>query len=558
MQIKNPETPIRQFSKYLVIAGAVFGCMQLIFAGTMVIFGHRDAGAKALVAGGGLIMLFGAFTIWKIDMFNFYNARGLNQDPSKPDSYNVDAIGAAGNPPLTAEQQVTGSHTYEGDNTHPNDIKSAANGGATRPRASLPIIPASTSSINRSGLPLLLWVVITNTNLFSRLKISMAQTSPEQEIHKPQDKTKAPLSKETSAKSFSNDSLDVALKDEATAGLIKGAPRKESSATREVEINTSRDFDRQENSALTEVLTDYAKQAARKADHKPDDRFLLAQATPKQVFIPGSMDASFKWTEIKKHPSDQKTERALEDYRTTVSIAAEIQVEKLTKNNLVSEKDVQDLRVEAAKIFPAAGMAQNLLILELAENKLGIKPESADSIFNSEIGRALKISKLVGPSQHAFDLAIRKQAGAILNSTEQGQLRQYEQKVQTPPSAKTHISEITKSTSLRQVEQEIGRPKLVPMPRSMTRETPAETKTENLEPKVKRNSQEIQKVITKNNLTLKKIRKKRRRKNRLLEKVLCSELVISLTNSIRCKPKNLRVSPRSRCGYCVSFPKSIR
>jgi hypothetical protein len=105
--------------------------------------------------------------MWKVDIFNVYNARGMQTDPYQADSFNIDQ------PPLTPEQQITGSHSYTGDNIYPGDDKTSGP-TAIRPIANTPMVPGldgaaftalqqqqqqynqsgAGSPGNRSGLPL--------------------------------------------------------------------------------------------------------------------------------------------------------------------------------------------------------------------------------------------------------------------------------------------------------------------------------------------------------------------------------------------------------------------
>ncbi len=143
----NLRAPIREFCYWLVIAGAVFACMQLVFAGAMAAFGWPYAGSKAIAAAGGLVLLLMAFTIWKVDMTNALQARGI---PPDRDSFNI------GNPPVGATQQVQQSHGYVGDNTLPEDQKSDVSQYNMNPEANTPVTPAPGTGQKqpRSGLPL--------------------------------------------------------------------------------------------------------------------------------------------------------------------------------------------------------------------------------------------------------------------------------------------------------------------------------------------------------------------------------------------------------------------
>ncbi len=120
-EIKSPRQPIREFSRYLVLKGAVVACIMLIFAAAGVIFGAQHAGGKVIAAAAGLILLFMAFAIWKVDMYNALNARGQPQGGAEaPDSFDITS------PPLSATEQVTGAPRYEGDMTLSQDQKKEA------------------------------------------------------------------------------------------------------------------------------------------------------------------------------------------------------------------------------------------------------------------------------------------------------------------------------------------------------------------------------------------------------------------------------------------------
>ncbi len=152
----NPIDPVRFYSRYLVKKGVVVACIELIIAACFMIFGHQYAGSKAIIAGGGLMLLLMAYTIWKIDMFNTLNARGPGQavnlagsvlDGSAPDSFDPYKPN-----PVTPDEQVLQSHTYEGDYTLSEDTKNAQSGGGNKGQANLPI--ANSFATNRSGLTL--------------------------------------------------------------------------------------------------------------------------------------------------------------------------------------------------------------------------------------------------------------------------------------------------------------------------------------------------------------------------------------------------------------------
>jgi hypothetical protein len=149
-EVKSPRIQIRRFSKYLVTLGVVVACIELALVAALISFGHRNAGAQAIAAGGGLMLLLMSFAIWKVDMVNFYNARGQQTNASMPDSFDITS------PPVTTgEEQVMGSHTYEGDNTLSQDNKSGSMSRAVAPAANLPVTPSTPASIGRSGLPLM-------------------------------------------------------------------------------------------------------------------------------------------------------------------------------------------------------------------------------------------------------------------------------------------------------------------------------------------------------------------------------------------------------------------
>jgi len=143
---------IRDFAHYLVILGVVMACVQLVFVGAMMAFGHPYSGSKAVAAAGGLMLLLMAYTIWKVDIFHVLTARpAVPQDATAADSFDIRT------PPIgNALQQVTGSNTYEGDMTLPQDQKSQVGTSAAHPQVALPAIPASGSgqSAARPGLPL--------------------------------------------------------------------------------------------------------------------------------------------------------------------------------------------------------------------------------------------------------------------------------------------------------------------------------------------------------------------------------------------------------------------
>jgi hypothetical protein len=148
---EHPREQIREFSHYLVIAGVVTACIQIVIAGAFMAFGHPYAGSKAIVAAGGLMLLLMAFSIWKVDMVNALTARGGPESPgTDADSFDIT------NPPVDADDQVTGAHTYTGDMTLSPDVKSEAEQDVTHPTVQLPAIPApGTGQIElRSGLPL--------------------------------------------------------------------------------------------------------------------------------------------------------------------------------------------------------------------------------------------------------------------------------------------------------------------------------------------------------------------------------------------------------------------
>lgn len=74
-QHENENAPIptvKVFCRILVIAGAVFATVFMIFAAFSVVLGHRDAGQRVIATAAGLILLFMGYSIYKIIMINAY------------------------------------------------------------------------------------------------------------------------------------------------------------------------------------------------------------------------------------------------------------------------------------------------------------------------------------------------------------------------------------------------------------------------------------------------------------------------------------------------------
>lgn len=75
-----PMPTVRKFCRYLVIAGAVVGCILMAFAGYSVVLGQQNAGQRVIATAGGLMLLFAAYTIYKIVMINAFRFAGNSQN----------------------------------------------------------------------------------------------------------------------------------------------------------------------------------------------------------------------------------------------------------------------------------------------------------------------------------------------------------------------------------------------------------------------------------------------------------------------------------------------
>lgn len=114
-----PIPTVKIFCRLLVIAGAVFATVLVSIAAMGVAFGHRDSGQRVVGSAGGLILLFMAYTIYKIVVINAFR---FGSD---------DTAEVIVRPPYERD-------AYQPANT-PSNPPAAPAGGM--PRSNLPVVP---------------------------------------------------------------------------------------------------------------------------------------------------------------------------------------------------------------------------------------------------------------------------------------------------------------------------------------------------------------------------------------------------------------------------------
>jgi hypothetical protein len=71
---EGPLPTVRVFCRYLVILGVVAGTVWVSMAGMSVVLGVPHSGGRVIGAAGGLLLLLGGYTIWKIVQMNTFHA----------------------------------------------------------------------------------------------------------------------------------------------------------------------------------------------------------------------------------------------------------------------------------------------------------------------------------------------------------------------------------------------------------------------------------------------------------------------------------------------------
>jgi hypothetical protein len=131
---KSRLTTVRQFCRFLVLMGVIFGTVFVIFSAYGLVQGHRDAAGRLTFSAGGLILLLGAYIIWKIDMLNthYYENTVQQVNYGPPNTY-----------PATSKEGSSSAQAPLSPNDTPDPRKG---GGRGAPRSNMPVSPLGASS----------------------------------------------------------------------------------------------------------------------------------------------------------------------------------------------------------------------------------------------------------------------------------------------------------------------------------------------------------------------------------------------------------------------------
>lgn len=124
----GPLPTVRTFSRYLVILGVVAATVWMAMAAWGIVCGNPYAGSRAVGAAAGLMLLLGAYTIWKIVQMNTFKANS--------------------NTPAVASQKAGGANVSDAYMKGAS-VPVTPNGGRTTPtRYGIPLEPLG-GSVNR-------------------------------------------------------------------------------------------------------------------------------------------------------------------------------------------------------------------------------------------------------------------------------------------------------------------------------------------------------------------------------------------------------------------------